>query len=132
MIQSFSHQEPEMRTYSKSNDTRAGHWWREVQRTLTPGLPTAEEEVGGAGCDGNDGGRDGQRGLQPLALQELHAPAPFPSPPLLSRWFADRGWFDFRFAGRIWSGLVVSEILEPPWLTGDAPRSRDGVGARGA
>lgn len=73
-----------MRTYSKSNDTRAGHWWREVQRALTPGLPTADEEVGGAGCDGNDGGRDGQRGLQPLALQELHAPAPFPSPPLLS------------------------------------------------
>ena len=46
---------------------------------LTPGLPTAEEEVGGAGGDGGDGDRDGHRGLQPLPLQELHAPAPFPS-----------------------------------------------------
>jgi len=42
---------------------------------LTPGLPTAEEEVGGAGGDGGDGDRDGHRGLQPLPLQELHAPA---------------------------------------------------------
>ena len=48
---------------------------------LTPGLPTADEEVGADGGDGDDG----HRGLQPLPVQELHAPTPAPFP---SRGFA--------------------------------------------
>jgi len=54
-----------------------------AEARLTPGLPAAEDEVGGAGGHGDDGDRDGHRGLQPLPLQELHAPAAArPSPPV--------------------------------------------------
>ena len=73
---------------------------------LTPGLPAAEEEVGGPRGDGDDGHRDGHRGLQPLPVQELHAPRralPLPSPLVGSALDSRAGvWF-----GLVWSGGVV-------------------------
>jgi hypothetical protein len=70
----------------------------------TPGFPAAEEEVGGAGGHGDDGDRDGHRGLQPLPLQELHAPR---APPVggFAAGRARRG--EIRGRGLVWFGRLV-------------------------
>jgi len=78
---------------------------------LTPGLPAAEEEVGGAGGHGDDGDRDGHRGLQPLPLQDLHAPAalaPFPSRGRIRGWSGSAGRDSRAGFGLVWTfGMVT-------------------------